>query len=1600
MAAAFQTIRRQTWALTKKNFTIAIVRSWGWTLFRACIFPIIIVVLLLEIPNFSKSSNKYGVGSPATVKSLAQSMDRSKKLAIVQPPDLASDAQAALDRLTAPLDGSRVTRLDSSDQVWDACSVDYHGNSNCHAVLTFTDSPGSGKPNATWNYTIQVDPTRQSGGFDVFNHDSIYEKFWIPLQVAIDNAIADSTTMPEAFPFAWGSQEQYDKQLKEMLLSYTLYILGFVFFLSMATVVHHISSMIATERESGLSQLVDAMGGGAAWPRVLSYILFFDLLYLPVWIVLGCLFWYLLVPTTNPAIPVFWQILTGWATTSSAVFGTAFFRKSALAVTVVFGLSFILSAICSMVENLSNNPAGVGEIAVLSLLFPSMNYVFFLGFMVRSELLGLPTILSSPLPAYNLPYNRQMAGLWVYHTGPYLLWVLLGIQIIVFPLLAVVVEHNFHGNNRHRRSFHGDPDAEGSHVAIETGGLEMHYRPSMWRKIFCCFCCGARKPVVKAVDGLSLTSQKRQILCLLGPNGSGKTTTLDMIAGFQRPTGGSININALPSQIGVCPQKNVLWDELTVIEHLIFWNTVKSGTDDEATLEKLVQTCDLTHKRNTLAKNLSGGMKRKLQLACMLVGGSSVCLMDEVTSGLDPISRRVIWNAVLAERSRRTMVFTTHFLDESEVLSDHIVIVSLGKLKCQGTPAELKNQYGAGYRVHLPKTTDVTRIDYPVADHGDRYICTTPNSSSAARLLATVEDSRDSENFITGPTIEDVFLKVSEEPHVLSDSASEGETVHDKGITASSSSIPEKAPTRRVILFRQLRALFLKRVIIMRTQWWIYVFALAIPIVATYFLKGFLVDFQPASCENLIGKTESPSRVQMWSSSRFLVGPESANQSAIQALNISRTSDSYSSYYYGSTPTVVNERDNFTQYIHDHAENITYGGMFIDNVTTPLLAVPVSAGGTQLGLVNVFNMARLGIPIYMYTGSLRSISSYQMGNSLIYSIIFCLLMAVYPAFFCLYPTYERRSKVRALQYSNGIRGLPLWLSYMMFDMIFVLIISVVCTALISVIPTHFWGIGHLWLVQFLYGIAALLMSYIVSTFSSSQPAAIAWAMLIMIVEYILSIIAMIVVQDRLAGDIKTLDGTTYGLGLIFPIQNLLRGLALSLNQYIVRCRGTTIINDPGSFYAYGGPICLLIIQIIALFLLLLWLDGTIFSFTRSKRPQHDNEKSVTGSSGRADVDAETSRVEASQTDLLRMVHVSKRFGTTHAVDDVTLGMREGEILALLGPNGAGKTTSINMIRGDMASSSGSILLEGVDVQKSKRLAQTHLGVCPQFDALDLLTVREHLTFYARCKGVPDIKQDVSYVMSRVGIAAHAHKLASKLSGGQKRKLSLAIALLGNPPVLLLDEPSSAMDAASKRVLWKTLEAVAPGRSVLITTHSMEEADALATRAAIIAGRLLAIGTTQELRKRHSNEYHVHLILKSAPLSTPQEMQRVADWVVQRFSARGNEVKFEGQNLGGQVRFRVPADAVVPARATALDIGRAFGGDELVSPMEGGDGGKSFVRYLIETLEDYKAELGLDCYSIGAATMERVFLSVVKESDAVEEEDEKRSIWRRLGFSRK
>lgn len=256
--------------------------------------------------------------------------------------------------------------------------------------------------------------------------------------------------------------------------------------------------------------------------------------------------------------------------------------------------------------------------------------------------------------------------------------------------------------------------------------------------------------------------------------------------------------------------------------------------------------------------------------------------------------------------------------------------------------------------------------------------------------------------------------------------------------------------------------------------------------------------------------------------------------------------------------------------------------------------------------------------------------------------------------------------------------------------------------------------------------------------------------------------------------------------------------------------------------------------------------------------------------------------------------------------------------------------------------------------------------------MDQMTVQEHLWFYARVRGVTEIEHNVRAVIKAVGLEAFSSRMAAKLSGGNKRKLSLGIALIGNPTVLLLDEPSSGMDAAAKRVMWKTLASVVPGRSLLLTTHSMEEADALADRAGIMARRMLAIGTSDYLRRRHGNGYYIHLVMKSAPHTSDHEIAALKSWIMGQFPS----ANIEDKTYHGQIRFSVPASEDVEKETKVANV------DEITGGMDIGTGSR--IGSFITILEENREELGLEHYSVSPTTLDQVFLTIVGKHNVQEE----------------
>jgi ABC-2 type transport system ATP-binding protein len=211
----------------------------------------------------------------------------------------------------------------------------------------------------------------------------------------------------------------------------------------------------------------------------------------------------------------------------------------------------------------------------------------------------------------------------------------------------------------------------------------------------------------------------------------------------------------------------------------------------------------------------------------------------------------------------------------------------------------------------------------------------------------------------------------------------------------------------------------------------------------------------------------------------------------------------------------------------------------------------------------------------------------------------------------------------------------------------------------------------------------------------------------------------------------------------------------------------------------------------------------------------------------------------------------KRYGSFTAVDGISLRVESGEFFGFLGPNGAGKTTTINAIVGLARTSAGSIRIFGYDTQRQWREARRLIGLSPQeFNFDRYLSLRDVLIYaagYYGLRGKP-VAERADMLLERFGLTSHAHLEYTKISGGQKRRLSLARALIHEPRLLILDEPTAGVDVELRLELWEWLQRLnAEGLTVFLTTHYLEEAEELCRRIAIVrAGRIVAEKPTEEL----------------------------------------------------------------------------------------------------------------------------------------------------------
>ncbi|KAG1763849.1 hypothetical protein EDD22DRAFT_482473 [Suillus occidentalis] len=1591
-------------SLFRRQFTILCWKNWVvlskhslLNILRCLLLPIGYGVFLAVAQTFLVKPNNYGFGSPISVYNFRDRFDGSLALVWADGTNGAGtpSAQKIMARITSnftPNQLQAVKQVATPADIPSQCPQNFNMFSQCFAGIAFNSLPINATDTAPINYTIIAD-----GGLahiNVYSHTSDFETRMLPLQWALDQAIIDlksgqGVPTPMEWPY---NQETNQQQATNTRLSFirgirTLLVIAL--FICYIGIAYHLPGAFTNERANLLTSHMKAMGL-LDTARIISWHISISLAYLPAWIVVSIVWHYRIFSGTNVGLVLIVHLLLGFSLASWSFFIAAPFGKSpqfAAVATTFLGIIFAILA-------LTFSRASTAAATIFTLIFPPGYYVFAIRAICGWETHQIPTNILKPDPDNNL----TLLPLIIAATVDVFLWPYIGILLERWLYDAKEPSAGFWSCCRRQKK--ADLPLHPDGVAISVRNLGKTFSPSMFHR---------EKRPVTAIADLSLNVPKSGIFVLLGSNGAGKSTALSIIGNFLGRSTGTVTFEGGVTRpprgtLGIVPQKNVIFPELSCYQTLRVWRAVKNPAQsmhEDEDLEQLLRDCDLGKKIHANANTLSGGQKRKLQLAIGLVGGSKIVLVDECTSGVDPLSRRALWRTLTSVRLDRTIVFTTHFLDEADLLADNIAILAApGKLVAEGTPVALKSNLGQGYRVQVifdfPDLTEKDLLHAP-SETLDRirqvcpqcsmslsspsqasYHLKSKDSAVVENVLQLLDKERDVLHIVSydvlGTSIEDIFLDLMARQACSASPDSTEKSISNSGgvyqpILAELTNDPFAPPGALQLTdgrprspLSQALTIFYKRALIARRSWLTPLLAVLIAVCGSCIPLVFLSGQDTTCATQFENETVIP--LYFPDSPIYLPALGPSTQILESPPNIIATLGTTSSFLQTEN---IPDNATFISTINQDYLNLTFGGISINLQTGDSLfaweaSPPGLTGPTMMNLVTniLYNRALnqsgnvASTPNLIYAN--YAAFPHLVAGTLVdlkWVAFFGAAMAVFPAFFSLYVSRERRSAVQAMQLSNGLSDpIGLWIGHLLWDSIFSVTLATIIVIVFAATTNQFAGLGFFWVVLVLYGIVGALFAYCVSLFMSSPLSSFAAVAGYQIVMYTLYLggylLTLTYAMTSQSGTIITIIHFT--LSVLSPVASVMRAAFVSVNLFSLLCDGTTPVTTTllGDIMRYGSPIFYLSVYGPVLFGILIWADsGSIITRRFLDNNGHQvrmDEPQANFEANRQDVAAEAHAV-ASSDDALRLLHLTKTFEGNKVVDDVSFGVSRDTIFAMLGPNGAGKTTTFNMIRGDIIPDRGDVSIKGTSVLTSPRTARLSLGVCPQFTAIDSqLTVREHLMIYGRLKGLNrghELKTNVEALMIATSLHMYADRLASQLSGGNQRKLSLAIALIGNPSVVLIDEFSTGIDAKMKRDMWGTLRNVAVGKAIVITTHSMEEASALANKVGIISKQLLAVGTIDDLISRYAT-YQVHF---SCP--TREDVTR----------AQVLMSRIPGSRLADDVatRFEVPI-----REGSGLTLAQLF--------------------HILSSQGDFQE------YSVEKATLESVFLKVIRENDVMEEDN--------------
>ena len=1059
-----------------------------------------------------------------------------------------------------------------------------------------------------------------------------------------------------------------------------------------------------------------------------------------------------------------------------------------------------------------------------------------------------------------------------------------------------------------------------------------------------------------AVGRVNLNFYKDEIFALLGHNGAGKTTLISMLTGLYEATEGNAyydgddilignNMDKFRLKLGICPQHDVLFEDLTIKEHLEMFSIFKGVPNEEIENEvnKSLNDFQLNEIKDIVIEDLSAGKKRQLSIAIALIGGSKVIFLDEPSSGMDITSRRNLWEILKRQLDQKIIILTTHYMEEASVLGSRIGIINEGRMKCIGTPLFLIERFGKFMSITISKEEHANNediihyINSKTQDAqceilSEEILFRIPKSNYSEGGFLNLGDffnelDQNLENLgiksysVSMPTLEDVFLNVaSEDSKQLQKerrSLSQNNLDNDKILFETDF---REDYTKKSKFCDDFYASFKRRIFLVLRD-----------------IKSFLMEILCPILLVVIGLAVSKVKFK-WSSDPWrmdisYIGKQNVLFSSIEGIE--NINDYHFSDEYVNVTCETLKIDDFTQ--NQKTEAIVN---FVDKIyetnkdtedskikevdMTDAKYVGYFGGLLMLQEENhnyefveaINSRVAHGVPIYTFyfmkqiiqkacghkinidfvhypmplTSEFKQRSD-QANNSIVVLFV-ATAFSLIPSSFITILVRERINNSKHLMRVSGMNIIAYWIVNYIFELVKYYFTCGLCVLFIWIFDYYR---KYLALLYVLYGPAMISSTYILSFCFDKESSAQNGIILLNFLVGALG--SVVVLMFRGLENMHKVGKLIEYIFALLPSFCFDFGYDLLLNKiliYIIDYEYTWMfLTDKDLIKKFNlllAIIVYLILEIIVYTILLFIIEKYSYSYTkpsdeRIKTSIDDSlvlqeiERANSDKIGVTNENGISNKSEYSVR-LKNIRKVFKKGGCCSkeqeiiAINNLNFCVEPGECFGLLGLNGAGKTTTFKCITQELSPSNGTIYINGKDTSNNFDQFKSLIGYCPQYEAIfEYMTVYENLEFYARIKGVKEhlLDQLVRAMIIEMSLDEYIKKIAGKLSGGNKRKLSVAISLLCNPQIVLLDEPSTGMDPEARRFMWSIIHKTSKkGKksSVIMTTHSMDEAETLCKRMGIMVnGEFVCLGKASQIKDRYGYGYEIDIRIK--PMSTLQ-----------------------------------------------------------------------------------------------------------------------------------